>query len=428
MSGLGGHSRAKYTTGTLIGTSEGRGWNGLLAERWFSSEGDLGEVEVRDTEVIVMIEGNLPISRRGDGKLEHCHAVPGTVRLCPNGPREDMIRLYGEVCESVHLFLPALPLSRTALREIDVDPDKVELRYLGGFRDPLIEHIARAIRAEMTDAAPAGKMQVETLSAALGVHVVRRYSDLAPASISLPAARGALDSRRLRRVIEFIESHLGDDLKIETLARKACLSPFHFARAFKTATGSAPHRYISESRIGRAKALMASGELTLNQIAGACGFSSQAHFNRSFKRFVGATPGEYRSCCGPLPDRAAWIRNDSRDGNAMDLTRERKGDVLSIGVRGRIDSMSARIFAAAVRDATAKSDRAVILDFRDLVSICSSGLRAILLIAGDLRRRDARLVLCGLSGPIREVFRTTGFDRILPIHASEAEARASLDG
>ena len=65
------------------------------------------------------------------------------------------------VRESIHLFLPARPLSATALREIDVDPDKVSLRYDGGFRDPLIEQIARNIQTEMPDPAPAGDLHDE---------------------------------------------------------------------------------------------------------------------------------------------------------------------------------------------------------------------------------------------------------------------------
>ena len=67
MRRLGGHGPAKYPTGTRLGTSEGRGWKGLLAERWSHLEGELGEVQVRDTEIIVMFQGRLPIRRRGDG-------------------------------------------------------------------------------------------------------------------------------------------------------------------------------------------------------------------------------------------------------------------------------------------------------------------------------------------------------------------------
>ena len=294
MASFGGHERAKYTTGTRLRTSEGQGWKGLRAECWCHSEGDLGEVEVRDTEIIVMLEGQLPIRRRGDGRKQHCNAVPGTVWLCPAGVQEDMIHLYGEVRESLHLFLPALPLSETALREIDVDADRISLRYEGGFRDPLVEQIAWSIRTEMLDPAPAGKMLVETLTSALGVHVLRHYSNLE--LVSLPVVRGALDLQRLRRVKDFIEVNLGRDLSIETLANEACLSPFHFARAFKAATGMAPHRYLTERRIEMARSWILEGR-PLAAIAFELGFSSQAYFTKWFKRLVGATPGTYRDGC-----------------------------------------------------------------------------------------------------------------------------------
>ena len=297
MRRLVGHGPAKYPTGTRLGTSEGQGWKGLLAERWRNPEGDLGAVQVRDTEIIVMLQGRLLVRRRGDGQVQHCNAVPGTIWLCPAGVYEDMIHLYGEVRESIHLFLPAVPLAETALREINVDPARVSLRYEGGFRDPLIEQIARNIHAEMLDPAPAGKMLVETLASALGAHVLRNHSNLDSASVSLPAARGALDPRRLQRVKDLIETNPGEDLTIEALAKEACLSPFHFARAFKAATGMAPHRYVTDRRIEKAKFWISEGRRPLAEIAHLCGFSSQAYFTKWFGRLVGATPRAYRAAC-----------------------------------------------------------------------------------------------------------------------------------
>jgi len=292
---LAGHGRAKYTTGTRHQTSRGRGWHGLLAERWSHSEGDLGEIEPRDTEVIVMLRGGLRVRRRGDGRLQEHEAVPGTVWICPAGIREDMIHLYGEIEESVHIYLPATPFSATALQDLDIDPDKVCLHYDGGFRDPLIEQIARAVHAELVNPAPGGQMLVETLASALGVYVLRHHSNLSPASIPMPRARGALDVRRLQRVMDFIEAHLDEEVTLETLAREACLSPFHFARAFKAATGTTPHRYLTNRRLEHSKALIAANQLPLAAIAAACGFSSQAHFTKSFKEATGATPGVYRA-------------------------------------------------------------------------------------------------------------------------------------
>ena len=317
MKCLGSHSIDKYTTGTLLGSSDDRDWTGLRAERWHSSEGELGEVEVCDTEVIVMIDGNLPIQRRGDGQFEKCDAVPGTVWICPSGVSEDMIHVFGEVRESLHLFLPASPLSQTSLAELGVDPDKVELHYEGGFRDLLIEQIGRAIRNEMLNPSPAGNVLAETLASALGAHIMRHHSNLDAASVTLPAVRGALDSRRLRRVKEFIEANLGDGLSIKALADEACLSPFHFARAFKAATGMTPHSYLSKLRIEKAKLLIAEGKHPLVEIAYMCGFSSQAYFTTWFKRLVGATPGGYRASFGSCIDGQLATAREQATGQEL---------------------------------------------------------------------------------------------------------------
>jgi AraC family transcriptional regulator len=293
MPQLVGHSKAKYTTGTCLGSSRERPWRGLLAERWHHSEGDLGEVRPRETEVIVMLSGALRVRRRGDGQLQHHDAVPGTVWLCPAGIREDMIHLYGEIRESIHLFLPATPLARTALEDLDVDPARVQLRYEGGFRDPLIEAIGRTVAGELHNPSPTAPLLVETLSAALGVYILRNYSGLSAAAHPLPTAKGTLDGRRLARVLAFIDAHLDHELSLEELAREACLSAFHFARSFKAATGVSPHRYVLKRRLDHAKTLLAAGALPLAEVALTCGFSSQAHFSSSFKQATGMSPSLY---------------------------------------------------------------------------------------------------------------------------------------
>ena len=292
-----GHGQKKYVTGTRLGTSEGLGWKGLLAERWSHSEGDCGDVEPRETEVVVMTRGRGRVRRRGDGRVQTHDAVPGTVWLCPAGIPEDMIRVYGDVRETMHMYLPTSSLAATLLQESDVDFDKVSLHYVAGFHDSLIEQIARSICSEMTAPGPAGSILAETLASALGVHIVRNHSNLDSGSVSLPKARGALDSRRLRRTRDFIEAHLGEALRIETLAKTVHLSPYHFSRAFKAATGLTPHRHITYRRVEKAKEMLSQRRMTLAQIAHRCGYSSQAHFTRCFKRIIGVTPGVYRTNC-----------------------------------------------------------------------------------------------------------------------------------
>jgi AraC family transcriptional regulator len=83
-------------------------------------------------------------------------------------------------------------------------------------------------------------------------------------------------------------------VSLAELAAEAGVSPFHFAREFKRATGLAPHQYLIEVRIERAKSLLAGNEMPLAQVSLSAGFSSQSHFTRLFRRHTGTTPKSYR--------------------------------------------------------------------------------------------------------------------------------------
>ena len=111
----------------------------------------------------------------------------------------------------------------------------------------------------------------------------------------------------------------------------------------------------------------------------------------------------------------------------MDVATERQNDVLSVLVSGRIDGSNAAAFEETIRTVIEDGDRAVIMDLEKLSYISSAGLRVLLMIAKNLSARDAKLVLCAMSDQIREVMEISGFDKIIPVHPSRAEALASLD-
>jgi AraC family transcriptional regulator len=107
-----------------------------------------------------------------------------------------------------------------------------------------------------------------------------------PASVDL--------TPRLRRVRDLIESALGEDLRLERLAREAGVSAHAFSQAFARAFGTTPHAYIRDRRIERAKSLLLAHDLPLAEVALHCGFASQSHLTTTFKRLVGRTPGAFR--------------------------------------------------------------------------------------------------------------------------------------
>ena len=110
----------------------------------------------------------------------------------------------------------------------------------------------------------------------------------------------------------------------------------------------------------------------------------------------------------------------------MDIKTERDSGTLIAKPEGRIDGVNARDFEEAMKTTISADDTAVVLDLEGLSYISSAGLRVILLIAKTLRKRNAGLVLCSLSDPIREVFEISGFDKIIPVHASREQALATI--
>ena len=98
----------------------------------------------------------------------------------------------------------------------------------------------------------------------------------------------------MRRVREFVEERLEENISIQALANIASLSMYHFARAFKQSEGMTPHEYLIQRRVQRTKDLLAETDLPLSEIALASGFSDQSHCARRFREHVGVTPSSYR--------------------------------------------------------------------------------------------------------------------------------------
>ena len=167
------------------------------------------------------------------------------------------------------------------------------IRYSCGVQDELINQIGLSVLSEMMCPTAAGRMLVETSSLMLAARLAHAHAETE--LIRLPILTPhRLDVVRLRRVLAYIEEHLAEDITVADLANVACLSIFHFTRAFAAATGVPPHRYVSRRRLETARAMIATGRASLSEIALECRFSSQSSFTRAFRRATGVTPAEYR--------------------------------------------------------------------------------------------------------------------------------------
>lgn len=116
----------------------------------------------------------------------------------------------------------------------------------------------------------------------------------------IPGPRGAarlsvLPLARLRRVTDYIQEHLDEDLRLAQLGSVVYMSPYHFARLFQHSTGLPPHRFVVRTRVDRAIRLLAARELPISRIARLVGFRTPSHFSTVFRRLTGTTPGAYRA-------------------------------------------------------------------------------------------------------------------------------------
>ncbi len=102
------------------------------------------------------------------------------------------------------------------------------------------------------------------------------------------------DQGRMERVVDFIHSHLTEEIDRERLARLAHLSLGAFSRFFHSRTGKTVPEYINEVRIGRACRMLSEDAGNITDIAMDCGYRNLANFNRRFREVVGTTPSAYR--------------------------------------------------------------------------------------------------------------------------------------
>jgi AraC-like DNA-binding protein len=113
-------------------------------------------------------------------------------------------------------------------------------------------------------------------------------------TLAPPQWRGGLPPLVLRRVQEYVDSHLGEDLELEQLALTAGLSLHHFARAFKVSVGVPPHQFVLQRRMSLARDLLTGTDRPIADIAIAAGFADQSHLARHFRQSYAVSPIAFR--------------------------------------------------------------------------------------------------------------------------------------
>jgi AraC family transcriptional regulator len=273
-------------------TSDRLGWAGLQAARYRETpDSELNLPALTHHWLVLVTRPPEELDLLYEGVERHVPPPAGSISVIPAGT--PVRWRWGGRKDSLHIYLEPDVVARVAAEVFGLDPARVTVPPLDGLDLPRLRATMAAVDAELTTGGAGGRLAAESLANLLAVHLIRHIS--APRR---PGRRrdGALPRGRLRAVIEYIEGHLDAGPTLGQMAAVARLSPYHFARQFKAATGLPPHRYVIARRVERAKQLLqGGGELSLAQIAVRAGFSDQSQFCRHFKRLVGVTPGRFRT-------------------------------------------------------------------------------------------------------------------------------------
>lgn len=197
--------------------------------------------------------------------------------------------------ESIHLTMPPSFVTIVG-KELENGGDShcPELKPHFRIMDNRLRSLLHQLRQESRDNELGSDLVTSSLLRLVAAQLYR-LSNASPGAAEAGRNSTAFSVDSYRKSIEILNDRLHEKLSLSELAAELELSPFHFAREFKRATGFPPHEYRLQLRVARARELLRQKPLkTVATIACELGFSDESHFRRHFKRIVGTTPSKFR--------------------------------------------------------------------------------------------------------------------------------------
>jgi AraC-like DNA-binding protein len=222
------------------------------------------------------------------------NSTPGKVFLLEPGDIHDGTAPEAGGFTYRTLYLDPRWLDRELRAQFEEAPDNAQLSFAATLaEDPrLAIATANAFEAMHHD-----EMRI-VRQTALDHLLANLTSHLRWRTLITPDPRLPLVAQRAR---DYLHSHLHQDIGLDDLARVTGVDRFRLSRAFKAAFGMAPHAYLIQLRLTRARHLLARGEAPVS-VAAALGFADQSHLGRWFQRAYRMTPADYRRRCSNVPD------------------------------------------------------------------------------------------------------------------------------
>lgn len=243
--------------------------------------------------IILHVANSDNLERQLDGKKWQCSpSHPGGLTFVP--AHQKVGWFWDREVELFEIHLSPLLLERVARESWEINYRSIELRPRFTIRDPFLEQLAMAFRAEIQQDNPVNHLYLESLQNVLAVHLLRHHCATEIGNLSAP---DKLTQSQVKQIINYIQDNLGNEIELAELAKLVCISTHHFGKLFKQSMGMPPYRYVLQCRIDRAKKLLAKKRLSIAAIATQLGFYDQSHFTNVFRRYTTLTPRQYQKSC-----------------------------------------------------------------------------------------------------------------------------------
>jgi AraC family transcriptional regulator len=128
----------------------------------------------------------------------------------------------------------------------------------------------------------------------VGMLLAARFVEIVSGRNRRPPEAGARDRGRAVEAAAWIDANAREPVDLDSTAREAGLSSFHFLRLFARVLGVTPHQYLVRSRLRHAARLLADSETSITDVAFDVGFGDLSNFVRTFHRAAGVSPGGFR--------------------------------------------------------------------------------------------------------------------------------------
>jgi AraC family transcriptional regulator len=218
-----------------------------------------------------------------DGNSRSGRAIRGDLEIIPA-----RISSEWEVSAPSMRLIVRVPegLLRNVALRLAMSPDSIDIADRFLVREPVIEHIAWALKADI-DGRANGQLFQEGLGTALAERLLQRHHRR---SLPMRDFQGGLGTVKLKQLLSYIDDNLSSKLSLAQISDAAGISASHLQALFRNSTGVSVYQYVLRRRVEHAQTLLRNPDLSISHVALACGFVHQSHLARHMRRTLGFSP------------------------------------------------------------------------------------------------------------------------------------------